>query len=31
MERWGDLKATTTKSGENPMTDYYQNVRMLVS
>jgi len=31
MKKWGDLKATTTRSGENPMTDYYQNVRMLIS
>jgi len=31
LEKWGDLKATTTRSGENPMTDYYKNVRMLIS
>ena len=31
MERWGDMEATTTKSGENPMRDYYENVKMLIS
>jgi hypothetical protein len=31
VEKWGDMKKTTTKSGENPMRDYYQNVKMLIS
>ena len=31
VERWGDIKATTTKNGENPMREYYQNVKMLIS
>ena len=31
IERWGDIEATTTKSGENPLRDYYENVKMLIS
>jgi hypothetical protein len=31
MEKWGDMKVTRTKNGENPMRDYYQNVKMLIS
>ena len=31
IEMWGDMKATSTKSGENPMRDYYENVKMLIS
>jgi hypothetical protein len=31
MEKWGDMKATMTRNGENPMRDYYQNVKMLIS
>jgi len=31
IEKWGDLDITTTRSGENPMRDYYENVKMLVS
>jgi hypothetical protein len=31
VEKWGDMKKTTTKSGENPMRDYYENVKMLIS
>ena len=31
VEHWGDMKQTTTQSGENPMRDYYENVKMLIS
>jgi hypothetical protein len=31
IETWGDMKQTTTRSGENPMRDYYENVKMLIS
>jgi Putative S-adenosyl-L-methionine-dependent methyltransferase len=31
VEKWGDLKITATRSGENPMRDYYENVKMLLS
>ena len=31
IEIWGDMKQTTTRSGENPMRDYYENVKMLIS
>lgn len=31
VERWGDMRQTTTLSGENPMKDYYENVKMLIS
>jgi hypothetical protein len=31
MEKWGDMEITRTRSGENPMRDYYQNVKMLIS
>lgn len=31
IEKWGDLEQTTTRSGENPMRDYYENVKMLIS
>lgn len=31
VEKWGDMNATSTKSGENPMRDYYENVKMLIS
>jgi hypothetical protein len=31
VEKWGDMEATATKSGENPMRDYYENVKMLIS
>jgi Putative S-adenosyl-L-methionine-dependent methyltransferase len=31
IETWGNMEETTTRSGENPMRDYYENVKMLVS
>jgi Putative S-adenosyl-L-methionine-dependent methyltransferase len=31
VEKWGDLEGTSTKNGDNPMRDYYQNVKMLIS
>lgn len=29
LEKYGDLQETTLRSGENPMLDYYQNVKFL--
>ncbi|CCH45429.1 hypothetical protein BN7_5011 [Wickerhamomyces ciferrii] len=29
LEQWGDIEATTTKSGENPMLTFYQNASFL--
>lgn len=31
LEQWGDIEATTTKSGENPMLTFYQNASFLHS
>lgn len=31
LEQWADVGITTTKAGENPMLDFYQNVSFMVS
>ncbi|RLV90710.1 hypothetical protein JA1_004396 [Spathaspora sp. JA1] len=31
LNQWGDLQATSTKTGENPMVDFYKNVSFMVS
>jgi len=31
VEQWGNLNLTRTRNGENPMRDYYENVKMLIS
>lgn len=31
LEQWADVEATTTKTGENPMLDFYRNVSFMVS
>lgn len=31
LEQWADVNITTTKTGENPMLDFYQNVSFMVS
>ena len=31
LQRYGDVKATTTKSGENPMLDYYENASFITT
>jgi hypothetical protein len=31
LRDWGDVEATTTQSGENPMLDFYQNAAFFVS
>ncbi|RKP33921.1 S-adenosyl-L-methionine-dependent methyltransferase [Dimargaris cristalligena] len=31
LERYADLEATTTQSGENPMLDYYENNKFLLT
>ncbi|ORY80359.1 S-adenosyl-L-methionine-dependent methyltransferase [Protomyces lactucae-debilis] len=31
LEDWGDVEATTTQSGENPMLDFYQNAAFFAS
>lgn len=31
LEQWADIAATTTKTGENPMLDFYRNVSFMVS
>jgi len=31
VENWGELEQTSTRNGENPMRDYYENVKMLIS
>ncbi|KAG1457355.1 hypothetical protein G6F46_004998 [Rhizopus delemar] len=30
-ERYGDIESTTTKSGENPMLMYYENMKMILT
>lgn len=31
LEQWADLDATTTKTGENPMTSFYRNAAFLTN
>ena len=31
LEQWADTDITTTKTGENPMLDFYRNVSFMVS
>ena len=31
LEQWADIDITTTKTGENPMLDFYKNVSFMVS
>lgn len=31
LEQWGDTKATKTISGENPMLDWFENVKFLIT
>ncbi|KAG7662020.1 uncharacterized protein J8A68_004408, partial [[Candida] subhashii] len=31
LDQWADTEATTTKTGENPMLDFYRNVSFMVS
>jgi Putative S-adenosyl-L-methionine-dependent methyltransferase len=31
VEKWGDMEKVTTKNGDIPMRDYYENVTMLIS
>lgn len=31
LEQWSDVELTTTKKGENPMLDFYKNVKFMVS
>ncbi|KAK6453584.1 S-adenosyl-L-methionine-dependent methyltransferase [Scheffersomyces xylosifermentans] len=31
LSQWADIDATTTKTGENPMLDFYRNVSFMVS
>lgn len=31
LQQWSDIKATTTKKGENPMLDFYKNVNFMIS